>query len=256
MRINGVVFYEGPSTIDGSPIVAIATFKSANKKTGDMIQTWIIRADAHPVEAIHKGLDASICGDCPLRGLIAKIGRKSRNAYRACYVRVQQAPAAVYRAYKRGSYPTLNDSHRGCFANKALRFGSYGDPVAVPVENWDYLTSFATNKKRPGYTHQWKDSAFAGWSNRIMASVHTTEEKQQANDAGWRTFRTVASVDDLAKDEILCPASEEGGFTRNCLECGACNGSRGPSDRRHNVAIVGHGTAGKAQRVFEISTSK
>ena len=47
-KLNGVVLYEGPSVLDGAPIAVIATLKSANVKTGDMIQTWIIRSDMHP----------------------------------------------------------------------------------------------------------------------------------------------------------------------------------------------------------------
>ena len=48
---NGYILYQGPSNIDGKPIVVIATGfanKSANGKTGDMIQTWIIREDIAP----------------------------------------------------------------------------------------------------------------------------------------------------------------------------------------------------------------
>jgi hypothetical protein len=40
-------FYRGASQIDGTPIVGIATV--GNRKTGSMIQTWIIRDDVHPV---------------------------------------------------------------------------------------------------------------------------------------------------------------------------------------------------------------
>ena len=34
------------------------------------MQTWILRSDMNPLEAIHTGHDASICGDCPLRGIL------------------------------------------------------------------------------------------------------------------------------------------------------------------------------------------
>jgi hypothetical protein len=71
--------------IDGEPIVVIATgFKrsSANPKTGDMLQTWILRRDVAPFAAIHNGADASICGDCPLRGIIERSGCKHRTVNR------------------------------------------------------------------------------------------------------------------------------------------------------------------------------
>ena len=42
---TGYVIYDGPSLADGAPIIVIATIKSGNSKTGDMLQTWIIRKD-------------------------------------------------------------------------------------------------------------------------------------------------------------------------------------------------------------------
>ena len=50
--MQGVVFYEGPSMLDGKPIVAIATPSTENRKTGDMIQTWILRRNIDPVRAL------------------------------------------------------------------------------------------------------------------------------------------------------------------------------------------------------------
>jgi hypothetical protein len=55
---NGYILYQGPSAIDGKPIVVIATgfaSKSNNGKTGDMIQTWIIRQDIAPHLAVKSG---------------------------------------------------------------------------------------------------------------------------------------------------------------------------------------------------------
>ena len=42
---NGIIFYEGPSVLDGAPIVGIALAKSTNRKTGDLVQTYIIRSE-------------------------------------------------------------------------------------------------------------------------------------------------------------------------------------------------------------------
>ena len=103
----GIVLYEGPSLIDGAPIVVIATgFQrpSANAKTGDMLQTWILRADVNPLQAIHTGRDVSVCGDCPLRGLLETRQRRTINRRLACYVAIHQAPLAVHDAYRRGRY--------------------------------------------------------------------------------------------------------------------------------------------------------
>ena len=81
--------------LDGAPIVVIATTKSSNRKTGDMVQTWILRSDIKPTEASKAGADASICGDCKHRWSLGG----------ACYVNIGQGPGAIFRAYKRGNYP-------------------------------------------------------------------------------------------------------------------------------------------------------
>ena len=65
---NGRVLYEGPSMLDGVPIVVIATGfaeSSANDKTGAMIQTWILRQDIPPHHAFKSGEGSSVCGGCP-----------------------------------------------------------------------------------------------------------------------------------------------------------------------------------------------
>ena len=58
-----------------------------------MIQTWILRSDVNPVEAVNNGDDYSICGDCP--------HRKNDKGERSCYVNVGQAPNAVFKSFKK-----------------------------------------------------------------------------------------------------------------------------------------------------------
>lgn len=264
-KVNGVVFYEGKSLIDGKPIVAIATFGTHNEKTGNIVQTWILRNDMHPQEAIDSGNDLSICGNCPLRGRIAPLNERLKprnydnkltttNKDRSCYVLAYMAPAQVYKSYKQGKYPKLSEEHRRLMLGRGLRYGSYGDPVAVPLKNWDQLAKFCTGKARPGYTHQWKNPKFAQWSTRLMASTHTLEENKAAHQSGWRTFRTIGDVSQLNPDEIVCPASEEGGFVATCETCGACNGRKNLEDSRRNVAILAHGGGGKDKRIRELMT--
>ena len=59
-RPNGYILWRGPSLLDGSPIVVIAIKKSGNRKTGRMLQTYILRADQTPVEAIRSGAGAAL----------------------------------------------------------------------------------------------------------------------------------------------------------------------------------------------------
>ncbi|MHC4071443.1 MAG: hypothetical protein ACYTGS_05340, partial [Planctomycetota bacterium] len=106
-KTNGFVIYKGPSELDGKPIVAIATGfakGSSNTKTGKgLIQTWILRADMSPIDAVHSGDDSSICGNCPHRGRVVD----GRNVDRSCYVTVFQAPLVVFKAMLRGIYPKI-----------------------------------------------------------------------------------------------------------------------------------------------------
>ena len=69
MANKSYVIYDGPSQIDGKPIVAIAQVGTGNRKTGKgMVQTWILRSDIDPISASRTGEDSSICGDCPHKG--------------------------------------------------------------------------------------------------------------------------------------------------------------------------------------------
>lgn len=240
-----MILYEGKSQLDGSPIVAIATFGSNNRKTGSMIQTWILRSDVDPVTAVKEGSDRSICGTCPFRGSFAT---------RTCYVNVGQAPQAVYRAYKRGSYPRLSDNpDKGIarFRGKYVRLGAYGDPVAVPVNVWARILRVA--KGWTGYTHSWALDIADPYRHLCMASTETLSTYRSAVSKGWRSFRVVSSDRNLRPNEILCP-SDRG---IQCVDCRLCNGN--PTSRRagyrrvKDIAIVVHGTG---SRNFEPATAK
>ena len=62
------IIYQGPSLIDGAPIMVLAQSNSNNRKTGDMVQTYIQRSDIDPITASRTGQDSSICGDCIHKG--------------------------------------------------------------------------------------------------------------------------------------------------------------------------------------------
>ena len=73
----GFIAYEGPSLIDGAQIVVIVTGlkgPSKNRKTGNMVQTFILARDVHPLEALRSGEDASICGQCEHRPALVRAG--------------------------------------------------------------------------------------------------------------------------------------------------------------------------------------
>ena len=91
--MDSFIFYRGASQIDGAPIVGIATVNSGNRKTGVMVQTWIIRDDVHPVVASRTGADASICGNCPHRGQYDDDGNRVVGT-RTCYVMLNPVASA------------------------------------------------------------------------------------------------------------------------------------------------------------------
>lgn len=239
---NGVIMYQGPSIIDGAPIVVIATGlrgKSRNAKTGDMVQTFILRADVDPQDATHSGADASICGDCPHRGRI----EGGRNVGRSCYVTVWQAPKAIWQAFQRGIYPTAAPEEiAALFAGRMVRLGAYGDPGAVPVTVWQ--SALAQASGWTGYTHQWRTAPRA-LASLCMASVETDAQARAARLQGWRTFRVRAEGQPLApKLEFICPASDEAGKKTDCATCRACMGTAGKA--KASPVIVAHGAGRKA----------
>lgn len=228
------ILYQGPSLIDGQPIVAIATTDTKNKKTGSMMQTWIIRADMDPITASRTGADRSICGGCVHRGF-AHNGPAGQAHKRSCYVTLVLAPLQVWKGFQRGIYPPAEDL-RALGRDKMIRIGSYGDGAAVPPEIWRDLCAEA--KGWTAYTHQGNTDP-----NRFMTSVESVDQAIEAWGRGERTFRVVRSVVDiLANNEVLCPASAEAGQRTTCANCKLCAGA---SIAAKNIAIVAHGTGAR-----------
>ena len=232
----GFIFYRGPSPIDGAPIVAIATLKSKNAKTGDMVQTWILRVDVSPLDAIASGTAASMCGNCTHRG------RKGKK--RTCYVDVGKAPQGVWKAFHRGQYIDLSDDPGTVailIAQRIVRMGAYGDPAMVPVKQWRML--LAESAGRTGYTHAWRRMWAQALRPYVMASVDNQSELDLARAMGWRTFRVRTETEPLQSNEFACPASPEGGLRKQCITCKACDGA----DRagKASAAIIVHGAMAK-----------
>ena len=230
---TGFVFYDGPSMLDGAPIVGIAILRSDNSKTGEMVQTYILRADQHPLDAIASGEDASICGDCMHRGDIAT-GRK-----RTCYVNVGQSVASIFGAWTRGAYPLVSPADGArMLADRVIRIGSYGDPAAIPAAHWRALIAHAAG--HTGYSHQWRQAHAQALRDIVMASADSPRDRDIARAMGWRTFTVLTADQPLAAREIACPASPEGGNRRQCITCKACDGA-GDNAARASVSIVVHG---------------
>ena len=230
---NGVVFYRGPSMIDGKPIVAIMTGLakgSKNGKTGALIQTWILREDLNPLVAINTGDDYSICGDCKHRGHIIDGKIKERT----CYVRLDTAPNNIHKSFHRGIYPEVTPQELAVIlGDRAVRGGSYGDPTAVPYLVWH---PFIRNIKT-AYTQQWRN--FPEFASFCMASVDTSSERAAAKMLGYRTFRVRGETEVVEQYEVQCPASAEMGKKTTCELCKACGGHNAKA--KADIVIAAHG---------------
>ena len=227
--VPGSVIYRGPSELDGAPIVVIATLRSNNHKTGNLVQTWIMREDIPPSAAAKSGADFSICGDCKHR----------QCDLNTCYVLPHRAPSGVwYRHQWKAGYP---EGWPNMYM-RAVRIGSYGDPAAVPIDVWDRLTDNGT-VPFTGYTHQWR------WATRLQkycqASVDTLAEAEEAWALGWKTYRCRAVGEPLVYNEIQCP----GALGENaCIYCGLCDG------KECNVSTEVHGLRYKVDKFQKFAT--
>ena len=250
MKTLGYIAYEGPSLIDGAPIVVIINKLdgSDNAKTGAIVQSFIIRADVAPIEALATGQDESICGDCGHRPYLIKTGQSDEPP---CYVNVGRSVRSVYEAYRRGRYTKADAATIArALAGKIVRLGTYGDPFAAPVTMWGQITRYAAGRR--GYTHQWQRADFdaQAWAPLVMASADTIDEAARANMLGMRVFRVSIGVD-VQAGEAMCPASAEAGRRATCAKCTLCSGT---SIQARDIVIADH-AAGHARRVIKIGVA-
>lgn len=242
----GFIAYEGPSLIDGAQIVVIVTglSGSSNRKTGNMVQTFILARDVHPLEALRSGEDASICGQCEHRPALVRAG----NGKAPCYVDVSRAPAAVWRAYHRGRYLKAS-AHviARALAGRVLRIGTYGDPGAAPLRVWSSMVVYVAGWT--GYTHQWRTLG-REWQLLVMASVDSEPDRIDAKLAGWRTFRVSIGVD-RQDGEAHCPASKEAGARTTCINCTLCKGAQIAA---RDIVIADH-ALGHKRRVIQLTAA-
>ena len=242
---NGVILYEGPSLIDGAPIVVIATGlkkPSKNAKTADMVQTWILRKDIHPKYAVRSGDDVSICGECPHRMREHAEPDGSTKTLRTCYVNMR-TPITVWSCYKRGGYAHATVEHVRTIRSRHVRLGSYGDPAAVPFGVWKLIKP-AKDRHRTGYTHQWD---WPGVDKRLkqlcMASADSEQERERAQAQGWRTFEVRPLGADAPERGFQCPSDPALETHKSCEDCGACHGA--PRGVKASPWIYAHGPSKK-----------
>jgi hypothetical protein len=210
----------------------VAIWASTNRKTGDMLQTYIMRSDIDPLTANKYGEDYSICGNCALRGTPTLDPTKKQAEDRPCYVVLGQGPTVVWNGLQRGIYPdyTNRQQRRALGRGRMVRIGTYGDGAAAPRFVWDDLLFEAEGHN--AYSHN-------GGDPRIyMQSADTLPQAQAAWSSGFRTFRVVHDTSHLQPNEILCPSSRG----VQCVDCRLCGGTQ---VKAKSIAIVVHGNGAK-----------
>jgi hypothetical protein len=228
---SGYIIYRGASLLDGKPIVVVAiTRESKNKKTGNLVQTYILVDNGQsPVVNARNLEDVSVCGDCKHR----------RGMGGSCYVNLGQGARSVMDGVQRGIYPENLVNAAFASHGRKVRLGTYGDPAAVPAYVWESLLAGADG--HTGYTHQWASGKADHVKQWCMASVDTPKEAALAKLDGWRTFR-VRQADGKPEfsHEMKCPASEEMNKRLTCDTCMACSG--GVDSKKASVTIIVHGS--------------
>lgn len=250
---TGLVVFDGLSRINKQPIIAVATLRSDNTKLGDMVNVWILNKKCSPSLSIHTGMDYAVCGDCELRGHITTgdynsqgghvgiIHKQTRNTRRTCYVVQHWAPTNIFKKFEEGGYPKLTGKTEYLLKNRPIRFGSSGDPAAIPLKTWEKLLGLCLG--HTSYTRQWKFPKNRSFNTFCQASVFSVEEAKKAQAKGFRTFRVsktgqpVRDVSGKSLNEMVCPASLS--EKMQCNRCLICNG------QYRNVVIKVHGSRAK-----------
>lgn len=225
-KARGYIVYDGPSRIDGSPILGIVTTVTTNPKTGPMSQLWIVLKDKSPVDAVKDGTDKAVCGDCPMHD--------------GCYVLAFQGPRSVWQSYQSGKYPIATKRDLAKIKSQPVRLGAYGDPCALPIT---VLRSLFGDRGVTGYTHQWRNEENSAYSAYLMASTETDKDDQEAIAKGFRPFRIIAP-NAPTPSYPACPADR--GIS--CAECMACGGNSSRPSKGRWVRIHGN----KAKRALHI----
>ena len=210
---SGYVIHRG--NVNGKPFVAIATLKTSNIKTGNMIQIWFLLEDENPVESVKNGLDAStICRGCPFA------------SGAGCYVNVGQAPLAVWKGFHKGIYPdALPFQYQEIFAGRKIRFGAYGNPTLLPLSKVKAIA--AVSNGWTGYFHDWQENPLAKeYALYFMASTETENSRVLANGLGFRTFHVSPTKPESAME---CLSDSKGMTCAQCKLCAGLSKSRLPS---------------------------
>ena len=228
---KGFILHRSRSPFTNQNYVVILTTNSANRKTGNQCQVWILCEDIEPTRAVREGSDETICGDCKHR-------RNPETGHRTCYVNAGQAPTSVWRSYHAGKYVKLwtNELLEHAVRGRSIRWGAYGEPTLIPVKMVRWLNRIA--KSHTGYTHQWHQDWAQEYKGVFMASVDTELEEFTARVDGWQTFRVMPKGETNPNLNIH-QCSNAINPQIQCINCTLCNGNTS------SIWINAHGPGAK-----------
>jgi hypothetical protein len=228
MSKNNYVFWKGSSEITGESILLILTgisSPSQNRKTGPVIQSYILRDGVKPTEYRRQGAQA-ICGECPIKEA-CYVGNHYLNfVYDGTERPVDRFPMALLRG-------------------RVLRLGAYGDPAAVPYRVWQKIVRWTSG--HVGYTHQW-ETCDRRFQNLCLASVETLGDMYKAWELGWQTYRVGLPEESPTEHEVYCPHYEDPRL--KCLQCQLCRGDS--ASKKQGVFVNVHGKSGIKKSYREI----
>ena len=188
-------------------IVCIATLKTTNRKTGNMVQLWFLEKNVSPLDSVKFGSDAkTVCKGCVFA---------SGNG---CYVNVGQAPQQIWKAYHKGVYEFLPVKEYGkIFSHRKVRFGAYGNPSLLPISIVKRISE--SSKGWTGYFHDWQDmkpEKARKYAQYLMVSTETEKSRRKAERMKLRYFH----VSPLQpKNTRECLADSKGLTCEECLLC-------------------------------------
>jgi hypothetical protein len=214
--------------------------RSRNVKTGNVPTAWV-------------GLDKTACREscrgCPM-------APRDVGGDGSCYSH-SGSPAvahasirkAAQRGYDRSLAAALNGARK---AAKMVRLSAIGDVGRMARQHADGIvdTIKAAGFAVVGYTHHWREAQAAdSWRGRLMASVGSLAEADEALAQGWRAAAVVSkdhparSVTPGGARVVVCPAqlAEDRGASVTCNACRLCDASRpGPviAFREHGNGVA------------------
>lgn len=224
-------------------VVLFAIQKNGNKKValhGQLIlnqytfsrEQWEMRQYEKPFEWF--GADTPNCLDCKYKGVNGKCYTHKYHSFLSFMYHIKRAKKKVGEnpvPIEKFDWDKLYKQAEGLF----IRFGVYGEPVFVPVENMEKLIKKAYTYT--GYTHAW--DKYPEYKDLLLASCDGVSEAFRAISEGWKPYTIIKKKEELDGNEknfVNCPASKEAGQKTVCSICKLCS----PAKSSKPIYILEH----------------